>query len=92
MRYCSEQESTSELINKSGTQTATAALYEVPVMQTQSQYETVVEHRTAVGPVTWNPNGVFPLYEGADFEAISAASSLFYQYVPSKVRPFWDQK
>ena len=62
------------------TDAAAPGLYELPVSVGQSQYEDVVEHRT-VGPVTGSP-----LYEGVAFGASSAASSLFYQYVPSKVR------
>ena len=61
---------------------AAPELYEVPVMQIQGQSETVVEHRTPVGAVTANSNAMLALYEGSS----SAASSLFYQYVPSKVR------
>ena len=51
-------------------------VYEVPVSGDQSQYETVLEHRTE------NPNVV---HEGVGSGDSSAASSLFYQYVPSKV-------
>ncbi len=53
--------------------------YEVPVSENDRQYEMVVEHRTE------NANAV---YEGVGFESSSAASSLFYQYVPSKVSSF----
>ena len=52
------------------------AFYEVPVSVTDSQYETVTE----------NPNAMLPLYEGVGYGGSSATSSLFYQYVPSKVR------
>ena len=55
------------------------ARYEAPVSENDRQYEMVVEHRTA------NANAV---YERVGFESSSAASSLFYQYVPSKVSPF----
>ena len=50
--------------------------YEVPVSENERQYEMVVEHRTE------NANAV---YEGVGLGSSSAASSLFYQYVPSKV-------
>ena len=61
--------------------------YEVPVAKNRdpSQYEAVVEHRT-VGPMTECPNVLFPLHEGVGCGTGSATSSLFYQYVPSKVR------
>ena len=56
------------------------ACYEVPVSVTDSQYETVTE----------NPNTMLPLYEVVVSHyptgGSSATSSLFYQYVPSKVR------
>ena len=55
-------------------------------MQIQGQSETVVEHRTPVGAVTANSNAMLALYEGSS----SAASSLFYQYVPSKVHEIGD--
>ena len=98
MSYCSrgEHESAAELIRRSdgqntmkcnacvNTDAAAPDLYEVPVSQNQSLYETLVEHRT-VGPVTENLNAVLPLYEGLDF----GTSSLFYQYVPSKVSAPW---
>ena len=61
---------------------AAPELYELPVMQSQGRSGTVVEHRTPVGAVTANSNAVLALYEGSS----SAACSLFYQYVPSKVR------
>ena len=60
-------------------------LHEMPIFMNQSQYETVVEHRT-VGPAAGNPNAMLPLYEGVGYEGSSATSSLFYQYVPTKVR------
>ena len=53
--------------------------YEVPVSENDRQYEMVVEHRTE------NANAV---YEGVGLGSSSAASSLFYQYVPSKVSSF----
>ena len=59
--------------------------YETPVSLNQSQYEVVVEHRT-MGQATGNPNAMFPLYEAVGYGGSSASSSLFYQYVPSKVR------
>ena len=55
---------------------ASHGCYEVPVSENERQYEMVVEHRTG------NANAV---YDGVGFESSSAASSLFYQYVPSKV-------
>ena len=60
---------------------AAQGFYEVPVSGDQSQYDTVLKHTTG-RPVTENPNVV---YEGVGSGASSAASSLFYQYVPSKV-------
>ena len=51
----------------------------------QSQYEVVMEHRT-VGPVTESFNALLPLHEEVRCGNGSAASSPFYQYVPSKVR------
>ena len=50
--------------------------YEVPVSENDRQYEIVVEHRTQ------NANA---FYGGVGLGSSSAASSLFYQYVPSKV-------
>ena len=61
------------------TKAADHGCYEAPVSENDRQYEMVVEHRTA------NANAV---YERVGFESSSAASSLFYQYVPSKVSPF----
>ena len=61
------------------TNAADHARYEAPVSENDRQYEMVVEHRTA------NANAV---YERVGFKSSSAASSLFYQYVPSKVSPF----
>ena len=55
---------------------ASHGCYKVPVSENERQYEMVVEHRTG------NANAV---YDGVGFESSSAASSLFYQYVPSKV-------
>ena len=60
---------------------AVPGVYEVPVSGSQSQYETVLEHRTE-GSMTENPNVV---YGGVGSGATSTTSSLFYQYVPSKV-------
>ena len=51
--------------------------YEVPA--SENEYDMVLEHRTK------NANA---LYGGVGFGSSSAASSLFYQYVPSKVSPF----
>ena len=62
-------------------------VYEMPVSLNQSQYVTVAENRT-VGAATEIPNAMLPLYEGVGYGGSSAASSLFYQYVPSKVRTF----
>ena len=76
----SQYEAIREHMTYAKTDDAAPGFYELPVSVNQSQYEDVVEHRT-VGPVTGNP-----LYEGVGFGASSAASSLFYQYVPSKVR------
>ena len=58
------------------TNAADHGCYEVPVSENDRQYEVVVEHRTK------NANAV---YERVGFGSSSAASSLFYQYVPSKV-------
>ena len=57
--------------------------YEMSVSTKQNKYETVVDY-SAVGPVTVNPDAD----ERAGHEDSSAFSSLFYQYVPSKVRNF----
>ena len=101
VRHCrkNEQESKSGLINSSGeqimqTHTTAAApcMYEVPVRRNRSEHEAVVERGTAVAPMTWNPNSVVQYCEGAECEGSSAASSLFYQYVPSTVRPCWEPK
>ena len=70
------------------TDDATQGFYEVPVSGNQSQYETVVEPRTG-RLVTENPNVV---YEGVGYRTTSTASSLFYQYVPSKVSTSYNQK
>ena len=51
--------------------------YKVPA--SENEYDMVLEHRTK------NTNA---LYGGVGFGSSSAASSLFYQYVPSKVSPF----
>ena len=63
-------------------------LYEMPVSLNQSPYETGAENRT-VGAATENPSAILPLYEGVGYGGSSASSSLFYQYVPSKVRTFF---
>lgn len=60
-------------------------MYEVPVSLTEIQYDSVVEH-SIVGPVMENPTALFPVYEGVGYGGSSAASSMFYQYVPSTVR------
>ena len=52
--------------------------YKVPA--SENEYDMVLEHRTK------NTNA---LYGGVGFGSSSAASSLFYQYVPSKVSTFW---
>ena len=61
------------------TNAADHGCYEVPVSENERQYEMVVEHRAG------NANVV---YDGVGFESSSAVTSLFYQYVPSKVSPF----
>ena len=60
-------------------------LHAVPVSLNQNQYETVVDCRT-VEQVTENPIPMLPLYDNVGYGSSSASSSLFYQYVPSKVR------
>ena len=81
-RSNAQDEDTVEHITYASIDDVAPSLHEVPVSESHdhSQYEDVVEHRT-VGPVTGNP-----LYERGGFGASSAARSLFYQYVPSKVR------
>ena len=59
--------------------------HEMTASLKQSQCTTMMEHRT-VGPVTVNPTAALPLYEGVGYGGNSTSSSLFYQYVPSKVR------
>ena len=94
LRYNNGSESAVVLASRNSTQDAGAmnntyantddavpVFYEVPVSGNQYQYEAVVRHRTE-GLVTENPNVE---YEGVGPGAISTASSLFYQYVPSKV-------
>ena len=61
------------------TKAADHGCYELPVSENERQYEMVVEHRAG------NANAV---YDGVGFGSSSAASNLFYQYVPSKVSPF----
>ena len=61
------------------TKAADHGCYEVPVSENERQYEMVVEHRAG---------NAIAVYEGVGFGSSSAASSLFYQYVPSKVSPF----
>ena len=58
------------------TKAADHGCYEVPVSENERQYEMVVEHRAG---------NAIAVYEGVGFGSSSAASSLFYQYVPSKV-------
>ena len=60
-------------------------LYEVPASMNKNQYETVEDCKT-VEQVTENPSAMLPLYEGVGYGGSSATSSLFYRYVPSKVR------
>ena len=60
-------------------------LYEVPVSMNKNQYETVEGCKT-VEQATENPSAMLPLYDSVGHGGSSAASSLFYQYVPSKVR------
>ena len=81
-RSNAQDEDTVEHITYASIDDVAPSLHELPVSEShdQSQYEDVVEHRT-VEPVIGNP-----LYEGVGFGASSAARSLFYQYVPSKVR------
>ena len=69
----------------SDTEDIVSRLYEIPVPLNESQYENVAEHRS-MEPAIGNPNAMLPLYEGVGYSGSSASSSLFYQYVPSKVR------
>ena len=95
MKYSNRSETAAVLVRKNDghdedveqhiTDNIAPGEYETPVSLNQSQYEVVVDHET-VGQATGNPNAMFPLYEAVGYGGSSASSSLFYQYVPSKVR------
>ena len=68
-----------EHTTSANTKAADRGCYEVPVSENDRQYEMVVEHRTQ------NANA---FYGGVGLGSSIAASSLFYQYVPSKVSTF----